>query len=250
MAFDIDKLTGYSVERIKVFAQHHPDETFYAFAIDAKMLCLNSVEKADETLREYQERWDRQNREIQSVEELTPDDLASEDFLLGLHEGTQGLDRTDLDACRQVINEDRERRRAEGCEYRTPEGIEELRRNTGDWAYQGFADLTDGFDEDAYSQHYHLPAWRQKFSAYARAMNRLLKRIQKSGVLDHLRTTPQPQGRMPDPLRRYRHAYRWLDRSGVTNRQIGRPCCASTECVSRSVHRSLLCNGRTLSRAL
>ena len=190
MAFDIDKLAAYSVERVRAFAENHPDETFYAFAIDAKMLCLNSVEKADETLREYQEMWDRQNREIQSVDELTPEDLAYEDFLLGLYERTQGLDRTDLDACRQVINEDRVRRRADGCEYRTPDGIEELRMNTGDWAYQGFADLNDGFDDDAYSQHYDLPAWRKKLSAYGRAMNRLLKRLQKSGAFDYLRRTP------------------------------------------------------------
>ncbi len=104
---------------------------------------------------------------------VVPEDLAKEDFLLGLYERTQGLDRTDLDACRQVINENRARCRADGCEYRTPEGILELRMNTGDWAYQGFADLNDGFDDDAYSRHYDLPAWRQKLSAYGRAMNRL-----------------------------------------------------------------------------
>jgi hypothetical protein len=44
MAFDLNMLATSAVEQIASFAVSHRDETFYAFAIDRTLLCLNSEE--------------------------------------------------------------------------------------------------------------------------------------------------------------------------------------------------------------
>jgi hypothetical protein len=56
-----------------------------------------------------------------------------------------------------------------------------VRDATGDWAYQGFARLTDehGFSTPAYERHYELSDPAQRTSAYSRAMNRLASAIEK-----------------------------------------------------------------------
>ncbi|WP_445363549.1 hypothetical protein ACJJIQ_02060 [Microbulbifer sp. ANSA003] len=51
MSFDIERLYDFSVKKIRQFSEEHKDETFYAFAIDASLLYLNSVEKADERVK-------------------------------------------------------------------------------------------------------------------------------------------------------------------------------------------------------
>lgn len=66
MSFDVDKLIEYCEAALEAFAKDHQDETFYAFAIDADMLCLNSLEQFEITLKEYQDRWDRRTRPIGS----------------------------------------------------------------------------------------------------------------------------------------------------------------------------------------
>jgi len=55
--FDLDRLLEASVAAISTFATAHRSETFYAFAIDANMLCLNSEEKFAKSLREYQSKY-------------------------------------------------------------------------------------------------------------------------------------------------------------------------------------------------
>jgi hypothetical protein len=52
--FNIAKMTASAIEAINRFSVDHKDETFYAFAIDADMLCLNSEEKFSTTLLKYQ----------------------------------------------------------------------------------------------------------------------------------------------------------------------------------------------------
>ena len=156
MPYDVEKLVNYCEAAINAFARKHDNETFYAFAVDADMLCLNSLEQFAVTLKDYQDRWDRRTRAIDSPNDMTEEDWHEEKFLLGLEERHCGLDRSDKHACVAAINKSRERRRQEGCEYRTPAGILELQMNTGDWAYQGFADLREehGFDSGLYSDHY------------------------------------------------------------------------------------------------
>lgn len=53
MPYDIESLTAYAVEAIADLAREHRHETFYAFAIDADLMCLNSVEAFAATLDRY-----------------------------------------------------------------------------------------------------------------------------------------------------------------------------------------------------
>jgi hypothetical protein len=67
----------------------------------------------------------------------------------------------------------------------------ELKRNTGDWEYQGFADLqkSGGFDLKAYEQHYDKPRQSQSRTPYARAMDKLVKDLIEANAFACLRTT-------------------------------------------------------------
>lgn len=53
MAFDITKMAVFAHDAIADFAARHQEETFYGFALDANLLCLNSVEKFAITIAEY-----------------------------------------------------------------------------------------------------------------------------------------------------------------------------------------------------
>lgn len=73
-----------------------------------------------------------------------------------------------------------------------PEIADAARRETGDYAYQGFAQLgpQDGFDRDAYRAHYDLDDAGQRTSTYGVAMDELLLRLVARGAFDRLRRTP------------------------------------------------------------
>lgn len=144
--FDVNKMYSFSLEAIKQFAKEHRDENFYAFTIDASMLCLNSVEQFEKTLKEYQERYPKSY--------------------------------TDADC------------------------INELKYNSGDWEYQGFAEMSeqDGFNDFLYSEHYHLSFEQPKpteaetaelflQTPYHKAMQELLTLLENSGVFDLLNKT-------------------------------------------------------------
>jgi len=137
--FDISKMTEVATKAILDFSEKHENEVFYAFAIDANLLCLNSVDSFRETLNSFQLRW--------------PD------------------------------------------EFDSPEQIEKLRFDTGDWKYQGFYDLKseDGFDEEMYEDHYYIamdsPTFHAPHTDYAIAMNRLLARLQHQDSFSSLKRT-------------------------------------------------------------
>jgi hypothetical protein len=82
---------------------------------------------------------------------------------------------------------------AKFAKYFEPANIEALRTNTGDWAYQGFADLNDsnGFDQAAYAEHYDLDADEQRVSAYGQAMDKLLRELTAIKAFDCLTQTPE-----------------------------------------------------------
>jgi hypothetical protein len=79
--------------------------------------------------------------------------------------------------------------------YQTAEQIDELRRETGDWAYQGFSEFTDevGFDEYAYSEHYDLGLAGDTddllTSAYGRAMDSVLDMLMRDNAFACLKRT-------------------------------------------------------------
>lgn len=131
--FDHDQMLAFCRGAIADFAAVHGDETFYAFSIDASLLCLNSEETLVATYTEMEKRG-----------------------------GPLG-----------------------------PREREEIRTNTGDWAYQGFADLTEehGFDEDAYQVHYDAPDHAQRSTAYAMAMDRLVRALVEVDAFGCLRTS-------------------------------------------------------------
>jgi hypothetical protein len=193
MSFDLDKLESFCAAEIERFAQAHREETFYAFAIDADLLCLNSEEQFEQSVKRYQEKWDRQTRHVERWEDLSENDLREIRWLLEMAEKFSGIDRTDTKACLAVINDEREKRRRKGCCYRTDQGISSLRENTGDWAYQGFAEMTDahGFDHSAYQEHYNMSENDQQTSAYGLAMNVLVTRLLAGSAFDRLRRSPQ-----------------------------------------------------------
>jgi hypothetical protein len=187
MAFDIDSLVEFSIAAVREFAANHRHEVFYAFAIDAALLCLNSEEAADRTLREYRDSWERQTRSVGRWEDLTAEDLNESAFLLSLH----GVDRSDTGAYLGVINQSRARQRQRGNPYLEPDEIRALHENSGDWDYQGFARLTDenGFDAAAYQEHCAMAYAEQSVSPYSRAMDELIRRLELANAFSVLRRT-------------------------------------------------------------
>jgi Domain of unknown function (DUF4303) len=133
--FNLVKLADFAQTEIEKFSALHQEETFYAFSIDANMLCLNSEERFRVALAEYQKEYPEY--------------------------------------------------------YNSAEKIKDLKYNTGDWEYQGFAELTDenGFDSRAYSLHYDMNVEKQKVSDYGLAMDKLLEILCDRNVFGCLKRT-------------------------------------------------------------
>lgn len=83
MAFDLPGLADFAVAEISRFAaqprKHEvskslvlgaPDETFYAFAIDGDLLCLNTLESFAQCLNAYQEWYPDRYHQPEIVEQL------------------------------------------------------------------------------------------------------------------------------------------------------------------------------------
>jgi hypothetical protein len=179
MAFDIDGLFNFCIREINAFANNHQNELFYAFTIDAYLLCLNSEEAFEESLQQYRDEWECDNRAIATWDDLTKNDLWLSESLLESRARLIGLDLKDKDACLAVINQDRNEEREDGNPYFRDDEIISLRENTGNWKYQGFVEMTDsvGFDRDAYDVHYSLSDEEQKTSSYGKAMDEILRRL-------------------------------------------------------------------------
>lgn len=70
MPFDPMLLADFAEREIREFAKHHRDETFYGFAVDASLLCLNSIEKFEATLTQYRKQRPGKYLDAASVVEL------------------------------------------------------------------------------------------------------------------------------------------------------------------------------------
>lgn len=55
--FDVNRITEFVIKEIEAFARKNASETFYGFAIDGNLLCLNSEEEFEKTLQNYQKRY-------------------------------------------------------------------------------------------------------------------------------------------------------------------------------------------------
>lgn len=84
--------------------------------------------------------------------------------------------------------------------YINKEEIDKLKYSIGDWEYQGFFDLKEGFNNELYSEHYHIPFNNEDLeekeleklfqnTPYHKAMSKLLKKLVESGVFDLLKKT-------------------------------------------------------------
>lgn len=195
MAFNVDKLFKFCFEEIKLLAKAHQDETFYGFAIDASLLCLNSVEEFEKNLKKYQKREARLMRYIEKWSDITQEDLIWNGgyFQLGAKnlEEFRNLDEKIKEDYLLDINVKNKRRKEKGNYYQIESNILDLRENTGDWAYQGFAEMTGkhGFDKEAYNRHYGMSDERQKTSAYGKAMDELLQKLKESNLFKDLKKT-------------------------------------------------------------
>lgn len=201
MAFNIPLLLDHSIAAIRKFAEEHPDEHFYAFAIDASLLCLNSEEAFTKKLKSYRDRDERRRRMIADMHEVTAEDI--EDFAYDLK--CAKLDVGNRDECREFVFKKHQALfpyySKREPSHQSPEHVAALRENTGDWAYQGFATLTekDGFDDAAYDAHYYHDGGDdlddenedecEEPSEYSVAMTELIERIQTSGALNALKLT-------------------------------------------------------------
>ncbi|WCO03550.1 DUF4303 domain-containing protein [Psychroserpens ponticola] len=132
--FDTNKLTEFAIAKITKFAKEHQEETFYGFSIDTNLLCLNSEEEFQKSLKYYREKFGG---------------------------------------------------------YDTDELIADLKENTGDWEYQGFAEFDEnsGFDMEEYNEHYHEDEDYQLTSDYAKSMEKVVENLKESGVFDLLKKT-------------------------------------------------------------
>ena len=191
MPFDLDKLEEYCNLQIEKFALKHPNEWFYAFAIDADLLCFNSIEKYQKLVNGLSKEWLKSVKPIKRWEDLTVTDHQKYETVLSLAEQYSGLDRSDKVACLAVINDGKLNRQKKGNPYDDEEQLQIMKANTGDWAYQGFATLRKkyGFDPNAYDEHYDMEQDLQKKSEYAIAMEELLSRLKENGVFNKLHTT-------------------------------------------------------------
>jgi hypothetical protein len=70
MSFDIERLAVFAHAAIASFAKRIDGETFYAFAIDASFLCLNSVEQFERTLASYQAKFPGRYESADVIDEL------------------------------------------------------------------------------------------------------------------------------------------------------------------------------------
>lgn len=68
--FDLDQLFDVVQTSVRDFAASHGDETFYAFAIDADMLCLNSEEDFAESLAKYQADYPDKYNQEENIKDL------------------------------------------------------------------------------------------------------------------------------------------------------------------------------------
>ena len=75
--------------------------------------------------------------------------------------------------------------------YNETKKIKNVKMNTGDWKYFGFAKFKNenGFDYQEYLEHYHEDEENQLTSNYAKAMNKVIENLKSSSAFDKLKTT-------------------------------------------------------------
>ncbi|PJZ53099.1 DUF4303 domain-containing protein [Leptospira adleri] len=80
--FDVPKLAEFALSEIEKFSKKQTEETFYSFAIDASLLCLNSLESFKSYLKEYSAKYPKQYDTDEKIEKskYNPGDWAYQGF--------------------------------------------------------------------------------------------------------------------------------------------------------------------------
>jgi hypothetical protein len=188
--FDVDALFKFSVKALEQLAEEHSDEIFYAFTIDDGLLCMNSEEQYQATLRKYGQNSPEYYIEAEYEKKYCPLRLESPEYygrLFPLASTTAHLSFDEL--FERFMNE---------TATLTPlEARFSVRYNSGDWEYQGFATLvkSEGYDKDLAMDAYNIVMDHPKLSteeqiqlykdsAYYKAMLALINRLEASGVFN------------------------------------------------------------------
>ncbi|MBM9501636.1 DUF4303 domain-containing protein [Leptospira sp. 201903071] len=81
--FDVPVLAEFALAEIEKFSKEHREEIFYAFAIDASLLCLNSLESFEKSLKEYSSKWPKHYDTDEKIEKLkyNPGDWGYQGFV-------------------------------------------------------------------------------------------------------------------------------------------------------------------------
>lgn len=139
------------VDYIDKFALDHQDETFYAFAIDAGLLCMNSEEGAQKILNQYSENWEKKSGTLITLNSISSQEVESARFQYDYLTSKQKtkFENFDhyLDDYISTYNELAKQNIANGNPYKTERKRLAIRFQTGDWAYQGFSKLNLFLDE-------------------------------------------------------------------------------------------------------
>lgn len=150
---DIDIKQKYEkcVNFIQEFILLHQKETFYAFAIDAGLLCMNSEEGAQKVLNQYIENWEKNSGTLLTFDSINSLEVESARFQynsLVKHGRTkiQSFDQY-LENYISAYNESIEMNIKNGNPYKTEKKRQSIRFQTGDWAYQGFNQMSLSLDE-------------------------------------------------------------------------------------------------------
>lgn len=184
--YDIRQALASVVKQIREFARNHQEEHFYAFAIDAGMLCLSSEEGFDKVIKMYHENWHKSHKDIRSREDLTEDEIE------GIKEEYESMPEELLKSMKvyskeeyidfylKMENEVIQDALEEGSPYEKEEKIASLRFNTGDWPYQGFGKLDFEDSDIIYEEHYEITDKEQQNSEYSLLIKNLLNVINRN----------------------------------------------------------------------
>jgi hypothetical protein len=150
---------------LRAFFAKHPNETFYAMAIDAGYLYLSSEEQLAARRTQYSERWAKKSApvtraQVEAIDEDERDDhFPTFDFQL--------RDGATFEAAVAAENEARAAKRAGGNPYASDDSdeVKALRWGTGNFAYGQVVSLEL---DDAYLAHYAKDVPAQATTAYAK----------------------------------------------------------------------------------
>ncbi len=178
--YDIKKVFMNAIKQIKEFSKNHQGEHFYAFAIDAGMLCLSSEEGFNRIIETYSENWQKSHEKIRSREDLDENEfeIIEEEYKsmperLLKKRKINNL-REYIDYYLEIENEVNQNALEKGNPYKNEEKVISLRYNTGDWPYQGFGKLDLEDLDSVYEEHYIITEEEQQNSEYSQLVKNLL----------------------------------------------------------------------------